>query len=171
MKKKCMLLFFFIREFSDFSFPLTYRNHCFSQVHHGNMIFLILAASLALLAYILWLKNREALRLPPGPYGIPLLGYLPWIDAKFPHITLTNLAKKYGPIYGLRMGSLYTVVLTDPRLVKQAFAKDAFAGRAPLYLTHGMMQGYGKYILSLRKYRFDIYLSLSSSLSLSSPIK
>lgn len=87
--------------------------------------------------------RRKTLRLPPGPYGIPLLGYLPWLDSKRPYVSLTNLARKYGPICGLRMGSVYTILLSDPQLVRQAFAKDVFAGRAPLYLTHGIMQGYG----------------------------
>lgn len=41
------------------------------------------------------------------------------------------------------MGSVYTVLLSDPQIIKQAFAKDACTCRAPLYLTHGIMQGYG----------------------------
>lgn len=100
-------------------------------------------------------NNRKKLRLPPGPSGVPLLGYLPWIDPESPHVSLTNLARKYGPICGLHMGSVYTVLLSDPRLVRQAFAKDAFAGRAPLYLTHGMMQGYGKqtFLISISRER------------------
>lgn len=44
------------------------------------------------------------------------------------------------------MGSVYTILLSDPQLVRQAFAKDVFAGRAPLYLTHGIMKGYGECI-------------------------
>ncbi|XP_071563531.1 cytochrome P450 306a1 [Temnothorax nylanderi] len=104
---------------------------------------IILGVSLVLLIYVFFCKNRKSLRLPPGPSGVPLFGYLPWIDPVRPHVSLTELARKYGPICGLRMGSVYTVLLSDPQLVRQTFAKDAFAGRAPLYLTHGMMQGYG----------------------------
>ncbi|XP_011339143.2 cytochrome P450 306a1 isoform X2 [Ooceraea biroi] len=109
------------------------------------MIHIILSASLISFIYFLfaYCKNRKTLRLPPGPSGVPILGYLPWIDPERPHLSLTNLARKYGPICGLRMGSVYTILLSDPQLVRQAFAKDAFAGRAPLYLTHGIMQGYG----------------------------
>ncbi|XP_011861917.1 PREDICTED: cytochrome P450 306a1 [Vollenhovia emeryi] len=104
--------------------------------------FIILSVSLVLLVYVFFYKNRK-LRLPPGPCGIPLLGYLPWLDPVRPHVSLTELARKYGPVCGLRMGSVYTVLLSDPQLVRQTFAKDAFAGRAPLYLTHGIMKGYG----------------------------
>lgn len=107
------------------------------------LLYVILGVCSLIFLYTL-LKDRKTFRLPPGPRGIPFLGHLPWLDPKSPHVTLTNLARKYGPICGLRMGSVYTVLLSDPRLVRQAFAKDAFAGRAPLYLTHGMMQGYGE---------------------------
>lgn len=112
------------------------------------LIYLLLSAFLVYFVYT-YCKNRKTLRLPPGPSGIPILGYLPWIDPERPHLSLTDLARKYGPICGLRMGSVYTILLSDPQLVRQAFAKDAFAGRAPLYLTHGIMQGYGECAQSL----------------------
>lgn len=93
-----------------------------------------------LLSYIFW-KNTG---LPPGPWGIPILGYLPWVDPKTPYLTFTELSKKYGPIYGLSLGSIYAVVVTEPKVIKHLFFKDATIGRAPLYLTHGIMNGYGK---------------------------
>ncbi|XP_072751870.1 cytochrome P450 306a1 isoform X2 [Anoplolepis gracilipes] len=105
-----------------------------------SLIYIILGSSFVFCVYIFY---RKMLRLPPGPSGIPLLGYLPWIDSERPYVSLTNLVRKYGPICGLQMGSVYSVLLSDPQLVRQAFAKDVFAGRAPLYLTHGIMQGYG----------------------------
>ncbi|XP_043683694.1 cytochrome P450 306a1 isoform X2 [Vespula pensylvanica] len=104
-------------------------------------IFMIVIAFMLLT--ILYYMSRKKHRLPPGPLGLPIVGYLPWIDPKAPHETLTELTRKYGPICGLKMGSVYTVLLSDPRLIRQVFAKDTFAGRAPLYLTHGMMHGYG----------------------------
>lgn len=105
-------------------------------------VYIILGISFVFFVYYIF--YRKTLRLPPGPSGIPVLGYLPWIDSERPHVSLTNLARKYGPICGLRMGSVYTILLSDPQLVRQAFAKDVFAGRAPLYLTHGIMQGHGE---------------------------
>ncbi|XP_076179803.1 cytochrome P450 enzyme phantom [Ptiloglossa arizonensis] len=108
-----------------------------------GLAYAILLVSLFLLAYSFVRNRRRGLRLPPGPWHLPILGYLPWIDVARPHETLTKLARTHGPVCGLYMGSVYTVLLSDPRTMKQAFAKDACAGRAPLYLTHGIMQGYG----------------------------
>ncbi|CAH0381736.1 unnamed protein product [Bemisia tabaci] len=105
-----------------------------------HLAFLTFCASLVqwLVRYVQHLR-----RLPPGPYGLPVIGYLPWIDPKKPHITLTNLVSKYGKIYSLKFGNLTTVVLADPVLIREAFRKDVFSGRADLYVTHGIMEGYG----------------------------
>jgi ecdysteroid 25-hydroxylase CYP306A1 len=44
----------------------------------------------------------------------------------------------------MKLGNVFTVVLSDQHLIRQAFARDIFVGRAPLYLTHGIMKGYGE---------------------------
>lgn len=94
--------------------------------------------------FYIFKKFKEWQNLPPGPWGLPILGYLPFINQKKPQETLVDLSKKYGPIYGISMGSIYAVVLSDPKLIRESLAKDNFSGRAPLYLTHGIMQGNGK---------------------------
>nr|QYA71960.1 cytochrome P450 [Anoplophora glabripennis] len=103
------------------------------------LIIILVTILIFLLTYTFW-KNMD---LPPGPWGLPVLGYLPWIDSKAPYLTFTQLSKKYGSIYGLSLGSIYTVVVTEPKVIKHLFFKDATIGRAPLYLTHGIMKGYG----------------------------
>ncbi|XP_057811440.1 labd-13Z-ene-9,15,16-triol synthase, chloroplastic-like [Salvia miltiorrhiza] len=76
---------------------------------------------LALLTSILWYKwNRggKTLPLPPGPRGVPILGYLPFMGADMLQ-HLTHLSHHYGPIYKLRLGSRLAVVITSPSLLKQ----------------------------------------------------
>lgn len=89
--------------------------------------------------HVYFRRNR-----PPGPWGLPFIGYLPWLDPEAPYLSLTNLTRKYGSVYSLWMGSVYTVVVTDHKIIKKILAKDVFSGRAPLYLTHGIMNGYGE---------------------------
>ena len=88
-------------------------------------------------------KWRSVQRLPPGPWGLPWLGYLTFINAQAPYETLVKLSRKYGRVYSVQLGGVLTVVVSDAKLIRQAFSQDAFSGRAPLYLTHGIMKGYG----------------------------
>lgn len=116
---------------------LTKKNFFFQM-----FIYLLVTIILLLLAHSFW----KCKNIPPGPWGLPIIGYLPWINPKAPYETLTLLAQKYGPIYSVSLGNVCTVVLTDPKMIKTLFAKDSTTGRAPLYLTHGIMNGYGKSI-------------------------
>ncbi|OMO57845.1 Cytochrome P450 [Corchorus olitorius] len=56
--------------------------------------------------------------LPPGPKGLPILGSIHCLGTQ-PHRSLSKLAKIYGPIMTLRLGSTTTVVLTSPEMAKQ----------------------------------------------------
>lgn len=107
-----------------------------------QMYFWIFPVIFALTFFFYFWKTSNR---PPGPWCLPFLGYLPWISPEKPYETLTKLSREFGPIYGLWMGNVYTVVLTDPKIIRQVLIKDSFSGRAPLYLTHGIMKGYGMF--------------------------
>lgn len=61
-----------------------------------------------------------------------------------PEQSLMDLARKYGKIYSVQMGSIFTVVLSDAALIREAFKRDEFSGRAPLLVTHGIFHGHGE---------------------------
>lgn len=74
------------------------------------------------------------------------MGHLTYFDPQKPYQTLYDLSKKYGKIYGLQLGTIYTVVISDVNLIREALKRDEFNGRAPLYVTHGIMGGHGEFV-------------------------
>lgn len=69
----------------------------------------------------LTLGSSSKRKIPPGPRGWPILGALP-LMGNMPHVTLTNMAKKFGPIMYLKMGTCDTVVASSPEAAR-AFLK------------------------------------------------
>ncbi|KAK8482902.1 hypothetical protein V6N11_081577 [Hibiscus sabdariffa] len=66
-------------------------------------------------------KSRKAIApLLPGPRGLPIVGYLPFLGFDNLHHVFTDLAGAYGPIYKLWLGSKLTIVISSPSLVKEA---------------------------------------------------
>ena len=66
--------------------------------------------SIVFLYLINWYKRPN--KFPPGPRGIPIFGYLPFIGNK-PHKTVLKLSKKYGPILSIRFGLEDHLFLND----------------------------------------------------------
>ncbi|XP_069156797.1 cytochrome P450 306a1 [Procambarus clarkii] len=86
---------------------------------------------------------RAFINLPPGPWGLPVVGYLPWLNPRTPHLTMVRLVERYGRLFSLRMGGVLVVVMADPHTIREVLAQRSTTGRAPLFLTHGIMKGYG----------------------------
>ena len=60
--------------------------------------------------------------------GWPVIGNLLDLGAN-PHLSLTELAKKYGSIYRIYFSTDLCYVLNDYDSIKKAFSNDAFSGR------------------------------------------
>ena len=103
----------------------------------------------ALLVYTVYLRIQRTLKLPPGPYGYPILGILPFIKKEF-HLCLYDYSKKFGKIMSLKMGIEDIVVLSDYKIIKKAFQTRNFTAR-PKTPLQTILGGYGKFI-------FEIYI-------------
>ncbi|GIX68353.1 uncharacterized protein CEXT_356611 [Caerostris extrusa] len=91
-----------------------------------------------------WNRNRK---LPPGPWGWPIVGYYPYL--KTTHLDFTKLSKKYGNVFSFRtIGGRLIIVLNGIKLIKEVLVNraDEFDGR-----PHGnnliswMSEGLGKH--------------------------
>ncbi|XP_004300638.1 PREDICTED: geraniol 8-hydroxylase-like [Fragaria vesca subsp. vesca] len=92
-----------------------------SALREALTIFLIIMAPVSF--WFLWtwnkhLRNPKQAPLPPGPHGVPLLGYLPFLGTNLHH-QFTDLSRVYGPIYKLQLGTKLGIVVSSPSLVKE----------------------------------------------------
>ena len=95
-----------------------------------------------LLAYSFVKKVKLNKILPPGPLGKPWVGVLFNIKKQF-HMYLFDLWQSYGSIFSIKMGSHLVVVLGDAKLMRMAFAKEAFSARPKSELS-SILGGYGE---------------------------
>ncbi|XP_029449652.1 cytochrome P450 1B1 [Rhinatrema bivittatum] len=77
-----------------------------------------------------WMRRTGKRSGPPGPFPWPLIGNAAQLGSN-PHITLAGLARKYGDVFQLRLGSRSVVVLNGERVIRQALVGQGadFAGR------------------------------------------
>ncbi|XP_074873746.1 steroid 21-hydroxylase isoform X2 [Carettochelys insculpta] len=116
-------------------------------------LLLALLALLVLAWALLW-GRREAYRKPglaalPGPWALPLVGGLPHILHPELPLHMLELARRYGPMYRLRLGSKDMVVLNTVDGIRQALSQkwSDFAGRPPSFV--GDLISLGGHDLSL----------------------
>uniref|UniRef100_T1HZA0 Cytochrome n=1 Tax=Rhodnius prolixus TaxID=13249 RepID=T1HZA0_RHOPR len=90
----------------------------------------------------LFLKNYTKIKtLPPGPWGLPIFGYLPFLKPEA-HVHFSKLAENYGGIFSLSLGNQFVVILSDYKLIREAFRREDFTNRPDTELTN-ILGGYG----------------------------
>ncbi|KAK2967946.1 hypothetical protein RJ640_026373 [Escallonia rubra] len=105
--------------------------------------------------------KNESQQLPPGPRKLPLIGNLLSLVGSLPHHTLTDLAKRYGPLMHLQLGENSVFVVSSPRVAKEVLKvhDHAFLNRPKLVALKVVMYDYtdiafspyGEYWRQLRK--------------------
>ena len=97
---------------------------------------------LLLLVICLFKHLQKMSKLPPGPWGVPIAGIIPFIKKEF-HLLLYDFSRVYGNIYSFKMGQQTYVVLSDLDLIKKAFRSRDFVSRPKSELS-SILGGYGK---------------------------
>ncbi|XP_030632015.1 cytochrome P450 2C31 isoform X1 [Chanos chanos] len=107
---------------------------------------LLLAGLVLLLVLVLrWRRNASGVRLPPGPFALPLVGNLPWMNKHEPFQSFMKWSREYGPVLTVHMGPQRAVVLVGYDTVKEALVDQAddFTSRFQIPLFHRIVRGYG----------------------------
>ncbi|XP_061732267.1 cytochrome P450 1A1 [Nerophis ophidion] len=76
----------------------------------------------------------EGLKRLPGPRPLPVIGNMLEMGSR-PYLSLTDMSKRYGPVFQIQIGMRPVVVLSGSETVRQALVKQGedFSGRPDLY--------------------------------------
>ncbi|XP_072050365.1 cytochrome P450 2U1-like [Amphiura filiformis] len=94
-----------------------------------------------------WLRRPK--HLPPGPWGWPLVGYLPnlvisiYRSGLTSYVFLAKLARKYGSVFSMNLGGHLVVVLDKHDAVKEAFNNPDLSDRPGVAIYKDMGLGEG----------------------------
>ncbi|XP_065257747.1 cytochrome P450 1B1 [Emys orbicularis] len=102
---------------------------------------LLLLLSLLAAIHLAKLLLRQRRLEPPGPFPWPLIGNAAQLGSA-PHLTFARLARTYGDVFQLRLGSRPVVVLNGERAIRGALIRQgaAFAGR-PRFPSFQLVSG------------------------------
>ncbi|XP_054711043.1 uncharacterized protein LOC129220640 [Uloborus diversus] len=103
----------------------------FIPLTNTNMELMVVVGSLVVAYLIIILVKNWRSGLPPGPIGLPVVGYIPFLTRNV-HLKFQELAMKYGEVFSVRLGSELVVVLNGTKSIREAFAKSEFLGRPPI---------------------------------------
>ena len=102
-------------------------------------------------------SNGSALRLPPGPRGLPILGMLPAVRRN-PTAVFTDAARRFGDVVFLKIGPRRAYLITNPRDIRHVLQENARNyHKSPLYdklrasLGNGLLTSEGEFWLRQRR--------------------
>uniref|UniRef100_A0ACD5VPU3 Uncharacterized protein n=1 Tax=Avena sativa TaxID=4498 RepID=A0ACD5VPU3_AVESA len=124
----------------DVSLPLAFL--------HSPFLVLVLTLFVPIFFLLFFTKRSRPFgsnggsRLPPSPWGLPVLGHLPLLGS-LPHRKLRSLAQAHGPVMLLCLGGVPTVVASSAAAAQEAMkTRDlAFASRAPVRMAELLFYG------------------------------
>nr|GMD23764.1 cytochrome P450 82C4-like [Ipomoea batatas] len=93
------------------------------------------------------------LRVPEAPGAWPFIGHLHLLHGRLPVArTLGKMADKYGPIFGLRLGSHPAIVVSSWEVVKECFTTNDLIFATRPRMAVGKYLGYNEALFALAPY-------------------
>ncbi|XP_074594578.1 cytochrome P450 2F2-like [Brevipalpus obovatus] len=121
---------------------MSFLNSIF-QIGDSNQVSkLLVSLIISLIAIQICKRLWEIFRLPPGPYGLPFVGYLPFIDENQSE-HYTRLGEKYGSPFSIHLGKYDFVIINDWFHANEAFSKEELLARPPEGFAGGLLRGKG----------------------------
>jgi len=117
---------------------------------YGRELWLNVAATAIGLTYSAYRQLRAVQTLPPGPWGVPFLGYAPFLSNHCTYLKYNELARQYGPICSFTQRGNTVILLSDHKLIKTAFDMKQITGR-PNDGYMDIIGGYGEWRFSRGK--------------------
>ncbi|RXN18444.1 cytochrome P450 1A1-like protein [Labeo rohita] len=107
-----------------------------------SLLAIITVCLVYLLMRLMRTKIPEGLQKLPGPKPLPIIGNVLELG-KNPHLSLTAMSKRYGPVFQIQIGMRPVVVLSGNDVIHQALLKqgEEFAGRPDLYSSRFIRNG------------------------------
>ncbi|XP_014504498.1 cytochrome P450 71D7-like [Vigna radiata var. radiata] len=103
-------------------------------------IFLYSLSFILIVSQFLKVRNRsknsvKTLKLPPGPWKLPIIGSLHHLVGSQSYHRFRELAQKHGPLMHLQLGEVSTVVVSSPELAKDVLKTyDAIFAQRPHHI-------------------------------------
>ncbi|KAI4985123.1 hypothetical protein ZWY2020_017753 [Hordeum vulgare] len=107
-------------------------------------VYLVLAIGSLLVVLLAWRRGmataadgKNKLRLPPGPWTLPVIGSMHHIVGALPHRAMRDLARRHGwPVMLLRLGEVPTLVVSSREAAREVMkTHDASFATRPLSST------------------------------------
>lgn len=105
-----------------------------------NSTVLLSIGALTLLGYWFYTQWVTFRSYPAGPWGLPVVGYLPFLGPKA-YQTLVELGHKYGNVFSIRLGEIVAIVFNDWDAIKAALVQqsDNFSGRPRIFVFDSLL--------------------------------
>lgn len=101
---------------------------------------LVVIISTLFLVFIFATYKKTRSNLPPGPFGLPIIGNLHQLRSKHLSDHLWQLSKHYGPLMSLRLGQVQTLVVSSAQMAKEVLkTNDAIFCSRPVFTGQRMI--------------------------------